>query len=171
MSYTRAMLKTFYKKVSETPFQQGWEYRAEIIIPPENKLSGIRIPDLSIYMKSFTHGGYTIDYESKRIGTAHLNTPVSKSAGSVSCTVRDNRDGEVEAFFRKMQNVVNPNGTVNLPFEYLFKVLLYRPDSQGNEVLTHEWTVSAESMGEVTRAYEQVAEFTTFELSFKKYRS
>lgn len=171
MMIPRAQLKTMYKKVSETPFQQGWEFRVEIVIPSENALAGLRVPDLAIYMKGFTHSGYTIDYESKRIGTAHLNTPVSKSAGSVSCTVRDNRNGDIETFFRKMQNVVNSDGTVNLPFEYLFKVLLYRPNDEGVDVLRDEWTVSAESMGDVTRAYEQVAEFTSFELSFKKYRS
>lgn len=171
MAYSRKALKGHYKRISQTPFQQGWEFRAEIIIPAENLLSGISVPDMSIFMKSFTHGGYTIDYESKRIGTAHLNSPTSKNAGSVSCTVRDNKSGDVETFFRKLQNVVNSDGTVNMPYEYLFKVLLYRPDNDGNEVLRHSWTVSAESMGEVARSYEQVSEFTTFELSFKKYRS
>ena len=171
MSYTRQKLKSLYRKAQETPFQQGWEFRADITIPSENTNSGIRIPDLSIFMKSFTHGGYTIDYESKRIGTANLNTPTSKSAGSISCTVRDNRAGEIESFFRKLQNVVNSNGTVNLPYQYLFKIALYRPDDKGNDVLRHEWIVSAESMGEVARAYDQVTEYTSFEMSFKKYRS
>lgn len=171
MSYTRQRLKTLYKKVAETPFQQGWEFRAEITIPSENVNSGIAIPDLSIYMKSFTHGGYTIDYESKRIGTAHINTPTSKSAGSVSCMVRDNRNGDVEAFFRKLQNVVNSDGTVNLPYQYLFKIAFFRPNDSGEDVLHHEWTVSAESMGEFARSYEQVSEYTSFEMSFKKYRS
>lgn len=171
MSYTRTRLRTLYKKASETPFQQGWEFRAEITIPSENTNSGLRVPDLSIFMKSFTHGGYTIDYESKRIGTANLNTPVSKSAGSISCTVRDNRKGEIESFFRKLQNVLNSDGTVNLPYQYLFKVALYRPNDRGDDELHHEWTVSAESMGEVTRSYDQITEFTSFELSFKKYRS
>lgn len=171
MSYKRAKLKSIYKNVKETPFQQGWEFRAEIKIPSENTNSGLRIPDLYIYMKSFVHGGYTIDYESKRVGTAHFNTPISKSAGSVSCTVRDNRNGDVEQFFRKLQNVVNPDGTVNMPYEYLFKVLLYRPNDEGEDVLRHEWLVSAESMGEVTRSHDQVSEFVSFEMSFKKYRS
>lgn len=171
MSYTRQHLKSLYKRTKETPFQQGWEFRVEVTIPPENTNSGIKIPDLSIFMKSFTHGGYTIDYESKRIGTAHLNSPTSKSAGSVSCMVRDNRAGDVEAFFRKLQNVVNSNGTVNLPFQYLFTLSFYRPDDDGNDLLRHKWKVSAESMGEVARSYEQVAEFTSFEMSFKKYRS
>lgn len=171
MSYKRSALKSLYKRTKETPFQQGWEFRIEVEIPTENLNSGLSMPDLAIYMKSFTHGGYTIDYTSHQIGTANINTPESKSAGSVSCVVRDNRNGDVEAFFRKLQNVVNTDGTVNLPPEYLFYIKLYRPDDEGNDSLRAKWYVSAESMGEIARAYSQNSEFTSFELSFKKYRS
>ncbi len=171
MSYAREQLKKIYTRVKETPFQQGWEFRVEIEIPSENLNSGIQIPDLDIFMKSFTHGGFTVDYRSQQVGAANINSAESKSAGSVSCVVRDNRNGDIEEFFRKLQNVVNPDGTVNLPPQYLFYVKLYRPDDNGNDKLRHRWYVSAESLGELARAHSQVNEFTSFEMSFKKYRS
>lgn len=151
------------RQLVTTPFQQGWQFRVEIDGQPS---------DMDIYIKEVTYGGLSIEYESKQIGSLTINAPVSKSASVVTVTVRDHEDGRVAAFFeKKAKLVVNPDGTVNLPVNYLFKMRLYRLKSNDSEVLEKEWTVSAAEYGEITRDTSAVTEFVTFPMTFQKYKS
>lgn len=151
------------KQLVKTPFQQGWQFRVEVDGQPA---------DLDIYVKEITYGGLTIEYESKQIGSQTLNAPVNKSASVVTVTVRDHEDGRVAAFFeKKAKLVVNPDGTVNLPVDYLFKMRLYRLKSDDSEVLDKEWTVSAAEYGEITRDRSAVTEFVSFPMTFQKYKA
>lgn len=151
------------KQLVQTPFQQGWQFRVEIDGQPS---------DLDIYVKEITYGGLTIEYESKQIGSQTLNAPVNKTAGLVTLTVRDHEDGRVAEFFnKKAKKVVNDDGTVNLPIDYLFKMRLYRLKSDDSEVLDKEWTVSAAEYGEITRDRSAVSEFVSYPMSFQKYKA
>lgn len=151
------------KQLVQTPFQQGWQFRVEVDGQPS---------DLDIYVKDITYGAGTIEYESKQIGSLTINAPINKTASLVTVTVRDHEDGRVEAFFDKLADkVVNPDGTVNLPVDYLVKMRLYRLLSGDKEKLDKEWTVSACECGEITRSRNEVTEFLSFPLSFQKYKS
>lgn len=160
------------RKLVETPFQQGWDFRVEFVIPTSNPASSKIPANFDVYVKGINHGGFTIDYESKKIGAGNINSVVSKSAGSVRMTMRDNKSGEVETLLRALaKSVINDDMTVNLPSEYMFKVKLYRPDNNDNEFMAHEWKVSAEEMGELDRSHDKVTDNLSFEVAFKKYRS
>lgn len=156
--------KQYIKKLMDTPFRQGWQFRVEVDGQPA---------DFEIYVKDISYGGLTLEYESKTVGAQTFNYPDHKTAGDVTLTVRDHLDGRVENWFYGLAaKVVNQNGTVNLPPEYLFVMRLYRVlDERGNEQLEKEWLVSAAECGEHTMAMEQVTEFLTFPLVFKKFKA
>lgn len=151
------------KQLVQTPFQQGWQFRVEIDSQPS---------DLDIYVKDITYGAVTIEYESKQLGSQTINAPINKTAGTVSVTVRDHDDGRVEAFFQKLADkVVNSDGTVNLPVDYLIKMRLYRLLSNDSEKLDKEWIVSAAECGEVTRSRTDVTELISFPMTFQQYKA
>ncbi|MGL5294176.1 MAG: hypothetical protein ACRC9V_10500 [Aeromonas sp.] len=151
------------KQLVSTPFQQGWQYRVEIAGQPM---------DFDIYCKDITYGAYTIEYEGKEIGGQSFQLPKGKTAGLVTITVRDHTDARVEKFFTAAaKKVINPDGTINLPHEYLMTIKLYYLQSDGKEVLAHEWEASPAECGEITRSRSSLSEFVSFPISFQKYRA
>lgn len=147
----------------ETPFQQGWQYRVEVDGMP---------PDFDFYVKDITYGAFTIEYEAKEIGTHQIQNPTHKTAGLVTLTVRDHQDARVEKFFTKAAGkVVNHDGTVNLPKDYLLKMRLYLLQENGGEVLSKEWEVAPAECGDITRSRSSLNEFVSYPISFQKYRS
>lgn len=151
------------QQLVRTPFQQGWQYRVEIDGMPS---------DFDLYGKDITYGAFTIEYEAKEIGTQSIHHPTHKTAGLVTMTVRDHADGRVEKFFIKAASkVVNPDGTVNLPHEYLLTMKLYYLQDDGGETLAHQWEVSPAECGEITKSRASLNEFVSFPISFQKYRA
>ncbi|MCG7550945.1 hypothetical protein [Pseudoalteromonas sp. Of7M-16] len=168
---SRRLLRQAYDQLKSEDFELAFEFKLEIQIPPENLYTG-PVPNLNLFAKDAEEGGYSIDYESKRIGTANINSPTSKSAGSVKFTARDNKNQDLENFLMAMKDtVINHDGTINMPFEYLFHVILYKPNASGEYVEAHKWYCSAEEMGAKQLGYEKGNEFTYFDVAFKKYRS
>lgn len=146
-----------------TPFQQGWQYRVEVSGMPS---------DFDVYMKDITYGAYTIEFEAKQIGTMEIQNPTHRTAGLVTLTVRDHQDARVENFFTEAANrVINQDGTVNLPKEYLLTMRLYLLQEDGGEKLSKEWEVVPAECGEITRSRAALNEFVSFPISFQKYRS
>ncbi|HHO0939032.1 TPA: hypothetical protein ACRTTK_003068 [Aeromonas hydrophila] len=146
-----------------TPFQQGWQYRVEVSGMPA---------DFDIYVKDITYGSFQIEYEAKEIGTLQVQNPTHRTAGLVTLTVRDHQDARVENFFTKAANrVVNPDGTVNLPKDYLLNMRLYLLQEDGGEKLYKEWDVAPAECGDITRTRSALSEFVSFPISFQKYRS
>lgn len=151
------------KQLVETPFQQGWQFRVECDEQPS---------DLDIYVREITYGGTTIEYETKVIGAVSMTSPNTKTAPIITLTVRDHEDGRVVKFLdKKCNNVVNKDGTVNLPAQYLFKLRLFRLMSNDAEKLDTEWLVSAASWGEVTRDRSAPGEFVSLPATFQTYHS
>lgn len=151
------------QQLVRTPFQQGWQYRVEVDGMP---------PDFDIYVKDITYGAFTIEYEAKEIGTQSIHHPTHKTAGLVTLTVRDHTDGRVEKFFTKAASkVVNSDGTVNLPHEYLLTMKLYYLQEDGGETLAHQWEASPAECGEITKSRSSLNEFVSFPISFQKYRA
>lgn len=156
-------LRRMSHQLVQTPFQQGWQYRVEIAGAPS---------DFDIYVKDITYGAYTIEFEAKQIGSMEIQNPTHKTAGLVTLTVRDHQDGRVEKFFTKAADkVVNRDGTVNLPRQYLLTMRLYLLMEDGSESLSKEWEVAPAECGEITRSRSSLNEFVSFPISFQKYRS
>lgn len=166
MTFNGTPLKSLAKKLVHTNFQLGWQWVVEFsgagINPP---------PDFEIYAKSIEHGGATLEYEEKQIGANTINSPTHKTAGTVTLLIRDHEDGRCEKFFAQLiKRVVNDDGTVNLPSEYLFKMRLYRLMENDSKVLDKEWDVSMAEYGGFTRSVEEKS-FVTYPAVFKKYKA
>lgn len=151
------------RQLVETPFQQGWQFRIEIEGQPS---------DFDVYVKDVTYGSFTIEYEATQVGTNTINSPLHKSASTVTMTVRDHQDGRVETFFTKLsKKVINEDGTINLPANYLVKMRLYLLSDDGAERLNKEWEVSVAECGEITRSRSALNEFVSFPVVLQKYRA
>lgn len=167
MKFNGKALKNIAAKLMQTKFQQGWQWVVEFsgkgVNPP---------PDFEIYAKSIEHGGFTIEYEEKQIGANQINSPLYKTVGEITLMIRDREDGVCEKFFEALaKRVVNNDGTVNLPAEYLFTMKMYRLMDNDSRVLDKTWTVSMGEYGGFTRTTEEVNSFVTFPAVFKKYQA
>jgi hypothetical protein len=167
MKFNGKPLKNLAHKMVTTHYQLGWQWVVEFtgagISPPS---------DFEIFAKSIEHGGDTIEYEEKQIGANTINSPVHKTAGTITLIIRDHEDGRCEKFFKTLtKRVVNSDGTVNLPADYLFQLKLYRVMDDDSKVLDRDWTVSMAEYGSMTRSQEQIGEFVSYPAVFKKYQA
>lgn len=143
-------------------FAQGWMFAVEV-----DGMSGIEF-----FVKDITYGKYTIETEAKRIGANEYNIPVARTAQAVTMMVRDTNIGIVHDWFEScVANVINDDGTVNLPGAYLMNIRIYRLVSTGVPVLETELTVIPTQLGEITRSKDQVTEFETFPLTFVQWKT
>lgn len=167
MNFNGKSLKSLAHKQMTTQYQHGWQWVIEF------SGKGINAPsDLELYAKSIEHGGATIEYEEKQIGANTINSPVHKTAGTITLIIRDNEDGRWEEFFKTLiKRVVNDDGTVNLPVDYLFNMRMYRLMSDDRKVLYRDWSVSMAEYGSFTRGNDAVGEFVSFPAVFKKYQA
>ncbi|WP_147200785.1 phage tail protein [Pantoea sp. CCBC3-3-1] len=143
-------------------FAQGWMFAVEV-----DGFSGIEF-----FVKDITYGTYTIETESKRIGANEYNIPVARTGQPLSMMVRDSNMGIVHSWFEKcVANVINDDGTINLPAAYVMNVRIYRLEATGVPVLETELQVIPTQCGEITRSKDQVTEFETFPLSFVQWKT
>jgi hypothetical protein len=167
MTFNGKPLKGLAHKLVHTKFQMGWQWVLEF------SGTGVNPPaDFEIYAKSIEHGGATIEYDEKQIGANTVNSPTHKTAGTITLIIRDNEDGRCENFFAAMvKRVINEDGTVNLPAEYLVDMRMFRLMDDDSKVLYREWKVSIAEYGGFTRSNEEVGQFVTYPVIFKKYQS
>jgi hypothetical protein len=167
MTFNGKPLKGLANKLVHTKFQMGWQWVLEF------SGKGINPPsDFEIYAKSVEHGGATLEYEEKQIGANTINSPTHKTAGTITLIIRDNEDGRCEKFFAELiKRVVNDDGTVNLPAEYLFSLRMYRLMDDDRKELYRDWMVSIAEYGSFTRSNEEVGQFVTYPAIFKKYQA
>lgn len=148
-------------------FQQGWQWKISIRNCP------IKVPqNLDMYAKSVEHGGFTIEYEPYQVGSLQFNQPQHKTASDITLIIRDDEDSRFENFLGDLAAlVVNPNGTVNLPKDYLFTLVLDKLLDDGSEVPYKEWKVSIGNYGGFNRARDAIGEFVSFTAVFQKHAS
>lgn len=143
-------------------YSQGWQWTVEV--------DGM--PSLEMYVADITYAFNNIETESKIIGGLEFNKPTHRVAGNVSMTVRDNENGDLFTWFEQCRaKVINPDGTINLAPSYLLNIRIYRVSQEGKRALEQEAQVIPTALGDVTRARDQVSEFTTYPLTFVKYTS
>ena len=73
--------------------------------------------------------------------------------------------------FALQRKIFNPDGTGNLPVNYLFKLKIYRLKNNGTWRLDKKWTVYVEDNNDYTGDNASVTENGTFNVTFKKYKS
>ncbi|MFG0449428.1 hypothetical protein [Shewanella sp. YQ_9] len=158
-------LRSLSNKLVHTKFQHQWQWLLEFSGP------GVKPPtDFDIYAKSIEHGGATIEADEKQIGSNTVTSPSHKTAGEITLTIRDNEDARCENFFKELvSRVVNEDGTVNLPAEYLFKMRMYRLLDNDEKVLYRDWLVWATGYGGFVRSRDERGTFVSFQVTFRKH--
>ncbi|WP_165699652.1 phage tail protein, partial [Chimaeribacter californicus] len=127
---------------------------------------------IEFFVKDITYGDFTIETEEKRIGGNVFNVPVGRTAQPITMMVRDTNQGIVREWFRQcVRNVINDDGTVNLPASYLMTLRVYRLEATAVPILDSEFTVIPTEMGAITQSKDQVTEFLTFPLSFVQWKT
>ena len=134
-------------------YAQGWQWTVEV-----DGLNGF-----DMFVKDITYSSGNIETESKVIGSVEFSKPTYVSAGPVTMTVRDTEE--------RRSRVTNPDGTINLPPEYLMKIRVYRVTQDGGKELEEEMRVFPTQLGEITRSRDQVSEFLSYPITFQKYTS
>lgn len=152
-----------FHQVSETPFEQGWQFRLNIQDAPS---------DLDLYVKDISYGATEISTDAKRVGAITFNDPVSAEPVTLALTCRDHEDGRVATWFDSLAaRVVNPDGTVNLPAQYLFEVSVMALKEDGSEEERERWIVLPLTRGDTTKSVATTDAFVEIPLTFIQYRS
>ena len=155
-------LRLIAKKLVKTPFQQSWQYRVQITGQPE---------DFDIYVKDITYGPIEIETEAEKAGHTTITWPSGTAPVSISMTMRDHEDQRVRNFIAKLAaKVTNPDGTVNLPIDYLVDWQRFSLLSDNTEKETDSWKVYPTQLGDVTEAREEPG-FLEFPVTLIQFRT
>jgi len=147
------------KKLTHTPFQEGWQFRLDFDATPE---------DFEIYVKDITYGAIEIETETVKAGMQTLTYPSGTAPVGLSMTMRDNVDRRIYGWFKAIAGaVVNDDGTVNLPSEYMRKAERVNLET---EKIEDTWLVFPTKIGDTTEAVDSEG-FLEFPISFKQFRS
>jgi len=154
-------LRLMVKKLVHTPFQEGWQFRLDI--DDENSPD-----DLDIYIKDITFGPIEIETETVKAGVQTLTYPTGTAPVGLSMTMRDNQDRRIYDWFTAWcEKVVNDDGTVNLPFEYVRKA---ERINLVNDAIENTWFMFPTKLGDITEAVDSQG-FLEFPISFIQFRS
>ncbi len=160
------------KKLATTPFEQGWQFRIEIESIKNN--GRVDVPqDFDIYVKNISHGATEITYDAFKVGAITFQQPTASEPVVLSMTMRDHWDNRIAKWFDSLASkVLNSDGTVNLPIDYLLDVTLYslNPDTD-EEIKINNWTLCPQKRDEKSQDQTSVTEFTESPMTFIQYRS
>ncbi|EJL6927798.1 hypothetical protein NMT03_003883 [Vibrio alginolyticus] len=161
-------MKVAKKVVSDyfsRPWLQGWQWSIEIVSPDAPS-------DVDIYVKDVSFGAGSIDSDVKVIGSGGIALPTTSSVGEITMTVRD-EDSLVmnEWFDKRLALVKNKDGTINLPYEYVFEIRMFTISSDGTKKLLKSYQVFPTKKGDITWSREEVNTVASFPLVFQKFSS
>jgi hypothetical protein len=164
-------LKIIYKKMVGTHFQHGWQFKIEVV-DWQNLGSIIDMPeDFDLYVKDVTYCPLEVEVEPIKVGTSTLTYPIGSGPMVISMTMRDHEDQRIYRWFNSLVNkILNPNGTVNLPKDYLLEWRRYTLMSDGSEVQTGKWNAYPLKLGDVTETV-MPGGFLEFPIQFQQFRS
>ena len=128
--------------------------------------------DLNLFSNQISYGKGSIESKSINIRTGDINMPEKRTAGEVTAVFEDEDTGRISEFITSLQRkIFNPDGTGNLPIEYLFRLKIYRLMNNGEWRLDKKWMVYVEDNNDYTGDNASVTENGTFNVTFKKYKS
>ncbi len=157
-------LRLLTKKLVHTPFQEGWQFRLVI----DDKT----LPqDWDIYVKDINYGPIEMETEGVKAGMQTLTYPSGTVPVSLSMTMRDNQDRRVHDWFARWSNaMVNPDGTVNLPYEQNGYVRKVERINLATGKIEDTWFMFPTKLGDITEAVDSEG-FLEFPISFIQFRS
>lgn len=152
-------LRLLTRQLVRTPFQEGWQFRLDIDKAPRG---------FNIYVKDITFGPIEIETEALKVGMQTLTFPSGTAPVGLSMTMRDHRDRRIYDWFVKWSGaMVNEDGTVRLPFEYLRKV---KRVNLATGKIQDTWIMFPTKMGDITESVDSEG-FLEFAVAFTQFRS
>jgi len=147
-------LKRISRRLVHAPFQHPWEFRLEISGMAESlsrRTDGVS--DFDLLVKDISYGSITIETEVIKAGGITLTFPVGTEPVTMTMTIRDFKTRPFYRWFRDewVPLVVNPDGTFNLPTQYLKKVSRISL-SDPKDIET--WYMLPTKIGDVTESVE-----------------
>lgn len=157
--FNQLRLKT--RQLVRTPFQEGWQFRLDIDDDNAPK-------DLDIYVKDITFSPIEIETEAIKVGMQTLTFPSGTAPVGLSMTMRDNQDRRIYDWFTEWSNkVVNDDGTVNLPSDYVRKA---ERINLVDDRIQDTWFMFPTKLGDITESVDSQG-FLEFPISFIQFRS
>lgn len=154
--------KSMLKAALRMAYAQGWQWTVEVA----------GFSQLQMFVKDINYTPVTIETEAKNIGGIMINRPTLSNSSTISMTVRDTEDGAVKKWFTSLAGrVINPDGTINLPTDYLVTLNIYNILSSGERQLADTFEVFATNLGDITRGRDQVSEFFSYPITWTIYSS
>lgn len=152
--------KAMVKAAMRLRFAQGWQWTVEV--------EGFQ--DFQLFTKDISYGPVTIETETKQIGGGVINKPTSSQVSTISLTVRDTGDGKLKKWFEARANrVINADGTINTPSQYLMRIAIYNIHEDGSMSIADEYKVYPTGLGDISRARDSISEFMSYPIQFTIY--
>jgi hypothetical protein len=154
--------KSMLKAALRMAYAQGWQWTVEVA----------GFAQLQMFVKDYNYTPVTIETEAKNIGGIMINRPTLSNCTTISMTVRDTEDGAIKSWFTSLaQRVINADGTINLPTDYLVTLNIYNILSSGERQLVDTFEVFATNLGDITRGRDQISEFHSYPITWTIYSS
>ena len=164
------VLRAVSKKLVQTHFQHGWQFRIEVIDWQSIELLG-RPDDFDLYVKDVTYCPTEVEVEPIKVGASTITYPTGAGPVVISMTMRDNEDHRISNWFNALvARILNSDGTVNLPADYLLRWSRYTLLADGGEVQTAGWDAFPMKLGDVTESVDAQG-FLEFPIQFQQFRS
>lgn len=152
-------LRLISKALVKTMFKEGWQFQMRIQGAPK---------DFDIYVKDMTFGPIEIETEPVKAGMQTLTFPSGTGPVGVAMTMRDHQDQRIYKWFEKWAGaMVNEDGTVNLPKDYLRKCERIALIS---EKVIDTWFMFPTRMGDINESVETPG-FLEVPVSLLQFRS
>jgi hypothetical protein len=157
-------LRSIALRLLKTPLREPWQFRFEV--------EGYPHDDWDLFVKDVTYGPIEIETETEQLGATVLTYPSSMQPVTISMTMREHEDRRVSKWFKsRVDMMVNPDGTVNLPVAYLLKLRRFSLlHGEKNEEQTDVWEVIPTQFGDVTESKDGEG-ILEFPITFIQFRS
>ena len=140
-------MKIIARRLRETHFREPWQFRVSVEGYPHED------DDFDLYVKEISYGPTEIETEPEQVGMKIMTFPSSAQPVTIAMTMRDHQDRRVSKWFdERVGKIVNDDGTVNLPTDYLLKMRRFSLIEDGSEVETDVWEVLPTQLGDVTES-------------------
>ena len=147
----------------KTHFREPWQWRLEV--------DGYPYDDFDLFVREVAYGPIEIETEQVKAGVTTLTFPSGAQPVTVSMTVRDHVDQRVSNWFsQRVAKMVNSDGTVNLPVDYLLKIRRFAIDHENKETRKEVWEVLPTQMGDITESKDGEG-LLEFPITFIQFRS
>ena len=165
--------RTALLRIAKIQFEQSWQFSMHIESTNKTQTEITLPKNFDLFIKDISFGATEVTTETAKVGATVFTQPQSAEPVVLAMTVRDTHEKIVANWFDSLVGrVVNPDGTLNVPFDYLVDVTIYsrNPDT-GEEIEMHKWTMIP--LKRDTKTYDLTANtgFVETPISLTQYRS